>query len=120
MNKRLHTMAILPALMCLLVAIACAGRDVDRDGWTVLTPASANDAAVIRIVGTVRHVDVEGGEYVIVDDKDTRFNPTNLPREFQIDGTAVEADARRRERTVSIGMVGPIVDLVRIRHLSLP
>jgi hypothetical protein len=114
-------MAIFPAFMGLLAAIACTGNRIDADGWTLLVPASASEAAVIRIVGTVRYLDVEGGQYVIVDPvKETRYNPTNLPREFQVDGTYVEADARRRDGMVSIGMVGPIVELIRIRHLPLP
>jgi hypothetical protein len=120
MKTRLEKMAIFPALVGLLAVSACAGERVDSDGWTRLAPAPASEAAVIRIVGTVRHVDVEGGQYVIVDVKDTRFSPTNLPSEFQVDGTAVEADAVRREGEVSIGMVGPIVDLIRIHHLPLP
>jgi hypothetical protein len=119
MKKPLQEMAIFPALMGLLAATACAPAE-GPDGWTELTSTS-NSAAVIRVVGTVRHLDVEGGQYVIVDPvKETRYNPTNLPGRFQVDGTAVEADAVRREGEVSIGMVGPVVDLIRIRFLPLP
>jgi hypothetical protein len=121
MRKRLQKMAIFGALMALLAASGCAGEKMDADGWTLLAPAPSGETAAIQIVGTVRYVDVEGGQYVIVDPvTNTRFNPTNLPREFQEDGTDVEVEARRREGAVSIGMVGPIVDLIRIRHLPLP
>jgi hypothetical protein len=112
-------MAIFPALVGLLVTLACTPAE-GPDGWTELTPAS-DSAAVIRIVGTVRYVDVEGGQYVIVDSvKETSYSPTNLPGRFQIDGTSVEVDAVRRDAEVSVGMVGSIVDLIRIRHLAVP
>jgi hypothetical protein len=121
--QRLQEMAIFPVLMGLLAATACTVMEmkVDSDGWTLPAPAPASQAPIIRIVGTVRYIDVEGGQYVIVDSvKNVRFNPTNLPSSFQIDGTFVEAEARQREGAVSIGMVGAIVDLVRIRPLPLP
>jgi hypothetical protein len=123
MRQRLQKMAIFPVLMGLLAATACTVMEtkVDSEGWTLPAPAPASDAPIIRIIGTVRYIDVEGGQYVIADSvNNTRFNPTNLPSEFQIDGTSVEAEARRREGTVSIGMVGSIVDLVRIRLLPVP
>jgi hypothetical protein len=123
MRQRLQEVAIFPVLMGLLAATACTVIEmkVDSEGWTLPAPAPASDAPIIRIIGTVRYVDVEGGQYVIADIvNNTRFNPTNLPREFQEDGTDVEVEARRREGAVSTGMVGPIVDLIRIRHLPVP
>jgi hypothetical protein len=53
---------------------------------------------------------------VIRDAGGTQYNPTNLPEPFQVDGKAVEAEARRRDDMASIGMVGPIVELIRIRE----
>jgi hypothetical protein len=120
-GRRLRQIAILPALCGLLALFACAGNNADEDGWARLAPDPASEEAVIHIIGTVRFLDVEGGRYVIVDPvNNTRFDPTNLPGEFQDDGAAVEAFASRREKTVSIGMVAPLVDLIRIRHLPVP
>ena len=56
--------------------------------------------------------------YVIRDAAGTSYNLTNLPSEFRVDGLAVEADATRRDDLVSIGMVGPMVDLLRIRKAT--
>jgi hypothetical protein len=119
MTRRLQEMARFSAFVGLLAALACAPAE-GPGGWIELAPAS-NDASVIRIVGTVRHLDVEGGQFVIADEVNgRRFSPMNLPDSVQVDGTRVEADARRRAGTVSAGMVGPIVELIRIRVLPLP
>jgi hypothetical protein len=121
LGRRLRQIAILPALCGLLALVACAGNDADEDGWIRLAPDPASEETVLHIIGTVRFLDVEGGRYVIVDSvNDTRFDPTNLPGEFQHDGIPVEAFADRLEKTVSIGMVAPQVDLIRIRHLPVP
>lgn len=51
---------------------------------------------------------------MIRDAEGATFNPTNLPETFRVDGLAIEADAQRRDDLVSIGMVGPMVELIRI------
>ena len=49
-------------------------------------------------------------------DDGTTYDPTNLPDAFKQDGLGVEAEARRRDDAAGIHMVGPIVDIVRIRR----
>jgi len=39
--------------------------------------------------GTVRFLALEGGFYGIIDDHDRRWDPTNLPQEYQIDSLRV-------------------------------
>lgn len=82
-------------------------------GWVEL--ASEADGPTIRITGTVQHQEVEGGVWVIRTDEG-KYQPMNLPPAFQVDGMAVEAEAVRRTDMVSIGMVGPLVELLRIRQ----
>lgn len=82
-------------------------------GWVEL--ASEADGPTIRITGTVQRQEVEGGVWVIRTDQGT-YQPMNLPPAFQVDGMAVEAEAVRRTDMVSIGMVGPLVELLRIRQ----
>lgn len=89
-------------------------HDAARD-WVELTSEGAATRPTMQIVGTIRHRDVEGGVWVIRSDEGT-FQPTNLPRRFHVDGIAVEAEAVRRDDLVSIGMVGPLVELLRIRR----
>jgi putative lipoprotein len=101
-----------------LTLVSCAS--VQRSGWVELNPEPVGQAPSVEINGTVHHLDVEGGVYVIRDAEGTTYNPTNLPGAFQVEGMAVEASARRRDDLASIGMVGPIVDLVRIRARNQP
>lgn len=82
-------------------------------GWVEL--ASEADGPTIRITGTVEHQEVEGGVWIIRTDEG-KYQPMNLPPAFQVDGMAVEAEAVRRTDMVSIGMVGPLVELLRIRQ----
>jgi hypothetical protein len=69
----------------------------------------------MMITGRVEYVDVEGGVFAIVDTDGTRYNPLNLPDSFKVDKMAIEAEARRRDDMVSPAMVGPIIELMRIR-----
>jgi hypothetical protein len=43
-------------------------------------------------------------------------NPLNLPADFRVDGLAVEADTRRRDDVATIGLAGPVLELLRIRR----
>lgn len=101
----------------LLSAIAGAGCASDgADDWVVVMPEALADATAIQLVGTVHHMDPEGGLYVIRGTDGTNYNRTNLPEAFRLDGTPVEAEARRRDDMASIGMVGPLVEIIRIRR----
>jgi heat shock protein HslJ len=103
-----------------LVLAACASGGGGGGGgagqWVELKTEAGGDGAVIQVSGTVRHLDLEGGIFVIRDTGGTQYSPTNLPESFQVNGKAVEAEARRRDDLASIGMVGPIVELIRIRE----
>ena len=96
-----------------MVLLSCAGSR--EKGWIELTPEPAGTGPTIHITGTVRHLDLEGGLFVIRDVGGTQYNPVNLPEAFRVDGMAVEADARRRDDMMSIGMAGSLVELLRIR-----
>jgi hypothetical protein len=102
-------------VMFILLATACRGGH-DEEEWVVPVPKAAEIGQPIRIVGVVRHLDVEGGVYVIRGMDGVSYDPTNLPQAFQKDGLPVEADARRQDDMMSIHQVGPIVELERIRR----
>jgi len=87
----------------------------EPEAWIELESGSGSTEPVVRVSGTVHHLDVEGGVFVIRDESGTQYNPVNLPAELQIEGLAVEADTRRADGVASIGMVGPMVELLRIR-----
>ena len=100
-----------------LVALASCGGAGARDeaDWVTPNPAAEAGGTDVHITGIVRHEVLEGGFYAIRGDDSVTYDPTNLPPEFQKDGLRVEAEARRRDDVSGIHMVGPIVDLVRIR-----
>lgn len=70
----------------------------------------------MHIEGTIRHLDLEGGVWVLEGDDGTTWNPTNLPEGFRTEGLEVEAEARIQEDAMSMAMVGPLIEIVRIRR----
>jgi heat shock protein HslJ len=85
----------------------------------LLRPAEQKAAAqaqdVIQIAGTVHHLDVEGGVWVIRTTDGTQYKPVQLPKEYQVDGLAVEGEARRRDNVISVDMAGQAIELLTIR-----
>jgi len=100
----------------LLAGLALAACGSTPEDWVLPTPAVEAGGTTIRIVGTIRRVELEGGFFAIAGNDGVSYDPTNLPAEFQQDGLAVEAEARRRDDVAGIHMAGPIVELVRIRR----
>ncbi len=116
MTHSRKTACALVGSVMLLVSVACSGNGGGAESdWIVPAAAPEDGGEQIRITGTVRHVELEGGFYAIVGDDGVTYDPTNLPAEFQKDGLAVEAEARRRTDRVGIHQAGPIVELLRIR-----
>lgn len=104
-------------MMTTIVVATVASCASPRDpGWVDLPSTAVDSGEVVRITGTVHRLEVEGGVWVIRDAQGTQYNPTNLPDAFKTEGLAVEAEARRRDDLASIGMVGPIIELRRIRQ----
>lgn len=99
----------------LLLLLACAPGTGSSD-WIELRPTPSGGAPLLHVVGRVQHNDLEGGFYLLRDDQGNRYNPLNLPDRFRLDGMPIEAEARPRNDVSSIGMVGQVVELVRIRR----
>lgn len=108
--RRLYLALLLPGLLL----AACAGGG--SPGWVSLEPAVEGSAPSVRVAGTVEHLEVEGGVWVIRAEDGSTYNPMNLPPDFRVEGLAVEADAVVRDDLASFKMVGPIVELVRVRR----
>lgn len=101
----------------LLVMLAACVPNPGAD-WVVPQPPPPGTGAVLHIIGTVHHLTIEGGLFVIRDGHGVQYDPTNLPERFRKDGMLVEVEAQRRDDMASIGMVGPIIALRRIRERS--
>jgi hypothetical protein len=82
------------------------------------TVASTPDT--VRIVtgtGLVRHVDLEGGFYGIVDDLGERYDPSNLPEDFKVDSLRVHYQATVTDK-MTTHMWGRPVDIITIERLD--
>jgi hypothetical protein len=104
-------------LVLLLVTALCLAACGGSHDWVDLNPEPSVQAPEFRISGAVKYLDVEGGIFAIEDTDGKKYNPINLPESYKHDGMAVEADARIRDDLVSPAMIGPIVELLRIRAL---
>ncbi|HEY9444599.1 MAG TPA: META domain-containing protein [Gemmatimonadales bacterium] len=102
------------SLTLFLAACASGGAGRESNPWEELGRGEQS-GPVFHLGGTVRHVELEGGLFVIDAADGTRYVPTNLPTDYRIDGLALEAEARRRDDMASIAMVAPLVELVRVR-----
>jgi hypothetical protein len=80
-----------------------------------MPPVADSAGTPVHILGIVKHLPVEGGVFTIQSTDGVTYNPLNLPVEFQRDGLAVEVEGRRRDDLMSIQMVGPMVQLTRVR-----
>jgi len=99
---------------------AIVRANADDGTWTEPAAATASDASQLRFAGSVHHLELEGGLYAIRDAGGTQYNPLNLPDDFKANGLAVDVEARRRDDTASIGMVGPMIEILRIRKRTSP
>lgn len=104
--------ALSSVLLLSLALLLSACSSPGQGGWQRLAPGEPE----LRFTGMVHYLELEGGLYLIRDAGGTNHNPVNLPDAFRRDGLAVEVEARRRADLLSIGMVGPMVELVRIRR----
>ena len=109
---------VLASLTLFLAACAGGGTGRESNPWEELGRGEES-GPVIHLGGIVRHVELEGGLFVIDAADGTRYVPTNLPPAYQVDGLALEAEARRRDDMTSIAMGAPLVELVRIRKAAV-
>jgi hypothetical protein len=96
--------------------VACAGRPEKE--WVELQIEDPGTGPTFSMTGTVHHLDLEGGLFVIRDDEGKQYQPLNLPQAFRVDGMPVEVEARRRTDVMTTGMAGATIELVRIRGRS--
>ena len=67
--------------------------------------------------GTVERLQLEGGCWSLQTEAE-RYEPTNLPPEFEEDGLRVRFEAEVRTDLASICQIGPIVELHDIERLE--
>ena len=81
----------------------------------VVAPGDPNE---VRVNGTVRFMNFEGGFWAIRGDDNVTYDPLGgLPAAFQSEGLRVRIEARRLSDMASIHMAGPIIEIISIRKL---
>lgn len=116
MIRRRYDASVIGMATVAFLLAACSRTATNE--WIELHPGNPGSGPSIRISGTVRHLELEGGLFVIRDAQGTQYNPLNLPAAFRTDGTPVEVEARLRNDVATIGMAGEVVELLRIRRRS--
>jgi len=69
------------------------------------------------IVGTIRHLDIEGGGWVIAEDGGKSYQPQNLSDDFKKDDLRVRAKVQRVKDAVGILQAGEIVRIIQIEKI---
>lgn len=72
------------------------------------------ESDLIEIIGTVKHINLEGGFFAIETDDGNKYNPIALPTQFKKDGVKVKVVARLKGDIASIRMYGKIIEIVSI------
>ena len=80
-------------------------------------PSPPDTVRIVSGTGLVRHVDLEGGFYGIVDDMGERYDPSNLPEDFKVDSLRVRYEATVTDKTTT-RMWGRPVDIITIERLD--
>ena len=107
-------------LICLTAGIFLTGGMISfSQGEPPATPPAKEkpEQAAFTIVGTIRHVDIEGGGWLIREDGGKSYQPQNLSDEFKKDGLRVRAKVQRVKDAVGVLQAGEIVRIIRIEKI---
>ena len=92
---------LLSALAMLLLPAGCelAGED------------STGDPKAFSLQGTVEHLDIESGHWVILGNDSTRYVPQALPASFRKEGLSIQAQAVLQRHEASACQCGSLIEL---------
>jgi len=97
-----------------------SGKTQHSDTTTSGNANGSSTPDTVRIVsgtGLVRHIDLEGGFYGIVDDLGERYDPSNLPEDFKVDSLRVRYEATVTDK-MTTHMWGRPVDIITIERFD--
>lgn len=109
-----------PALTLALLAAGCSQDDATKlepnGSATSNQPGEATRLPLpVWFFGTIHHLPDNGGVWVVRTAGGTQYQPKGLPIEFQVDGLAVEVEARKHEQVMTTDALGQAIDIVQIR-----
>lgn len=68
--------------------------------------------------GTVKYVELEGGFYGIVTENGEKYDPLNLPENYQEDGLQVRVEYEFADEQVGFHMWGKIIKITDIQKIK--
>ena len=86
------------------------GEDPNQNG-----EASTAPAGPAWFFGTIHQVPPNSGVWVIRTAGGMQYQPNALPAEFQVEGMAVEVEARKHNQVMTKDTLGQQIDIVKIR-----
>lgn len=120
---RPETICALAAASLIAALGACSPDGSPRRGPVVAeNPVKPSEAIrpaerkSVEFSGTVHHLPVEGGVYVIRTADGTQYRPSELPEEYRVEGLAVDVKALQHDDVLTKDMAGQAIDLVEIRR----
>lgn len=103
-------------IVVILLTVGACHKPVRQD--VPAAPSQDLPSGATRVVGTVRHFEVEGGFWAVRGDDGVTYDPMNgLPSRFQRDGLRVSMIVKVQKDLVGTHMVGPIVEIIQIDPL---
>ena len=111
-----------PAVAFALLVVGCSQDEATQfepnSGENPGQSAEASRPALplpVWFFGTVHRVPENGGVWLIRTAGGTQYQPSALPEEFQVDGLAVEIEARKHDTVMAKDTLGQEIDIVEIR-----
>ncbi len=107
MNVRTTSIQIIVSLFLLVSLGTPAAQAGDKQ----------KGADILSGTGTINHINLEGGFYGLIADDGTKYLPTNLAREFKVDGLHVRFQVKILAGVATIYMWGTPVEVLSIEKL---
>jgi hypothetical protein len=79
--------------------------------------SGCNENISIQDTGIIKYIDLEGGFYGIITDKQEQYDPINLPEVFKQDNIRIEFKAINAKNQSSIHMWGKTIYILEIEQL---
>jgi hypothetical protein len=118
-------MGFIVLLVALFAVTACSPDGAPRRGpMAAADPVKPTEALrpperdPVHLVGTIHHVDAEGGVYVIRTEGGSQYRLVELPAQFRQEGLLVMVEGLRHDDVLTKDMAGQAVDIVRISKIA--
>ena len=102
-------------LVMFLVLLITVGLSIDL----AINDDVADRVDAVSGTGTITFLGFEGGFYGIISDDGKHYDPINLEKRFQVDGSRVRFKLKIMEGYLGFHMWGAIVQIIHIEQLPM-